>query len=180
VQPTGDYQTMSDYTFDPSDFADGEETDMTENTKTDGSSIADSIDGSTIGLLPLTIVAVYAFVEKAVVLAAIEGIVGSTGLATAITTAFYVAGAISVGVLGVALVITVLSLLLALAWRSPAHGIIGGLGVVVGGVLYGLATFVFTGVPTLVGVVIGFNALVYGGLVLVMGGAAIVGLLSIE
>lgn len=179
MQPTGDYQTMSDYKFDPSDLTDGEETDMTENTNTD-SSIGDNIDSTSVALLPLTIIAVYTFVEKAVVLAAIEGIVGSTGLATAITAGFYVAGVITVGTIGVAIVITVLSLLLALAWRSPAHAIIGGLGLLLGAVLYTLATFVFTGVPTLVGVIIGFNAVVYGGLVLVMGGAAVVGLLSIE
>lgn len=171
---------MSDYKFNPSDFTDGEETDMTENSNTDDSSIADAIDGSTIGLLPMTIIAVYTFVEKATVLAAIEGIVGSTGLATAITTAFYVAGIITVATLGLAAVVTVLSLLMAIVFRSGAHGIIGLLGLIAGGVLYGLATFVFTGVPTLVGVVIGFNALVYGGLVVAIGGAAIVGLLTIE
>ncbi len=170
---------MSDYTFDPSDFTDGEETNMIQNSSTD-SSIADNIDSTSVALLPLTIIAVYTFVEKAVVLAAIEGIVGSTGLATAITTGFYVAGVITVGTIGVAVIITILSLLLALVWRSPTHGVIGGLGVLLGGVLYGLATFVFTGVPTLVGVIIAFNAVVYGGLVLVMGGAAVVGLLSIE
>lgn len=159
--------TNDEYSFDTSEFTDTEQSDEQMSTESDNPFEALNIKGLT--LLPVLVVGVYAFVEQAVVLSAVETLIGASGLATAITSAFYIIGAVSVAGLALMSLATAGAILLALTRQSVPVGLIALIGIVAHGVLWAGATFVFTSVPLLVGVVLTLNAVVYSGTVVIAG-----------
>lgn len=166
----------TDYAFDPDDF-DDDDNDETAMSTSESASSFDGIDTSSLTLLPLLVVAVYAFVERGVVLGAVQMLIGASGLASAITTAFYIVGAVTVASFGVLTLATVITLLLALLTQDVAKGVLGLTGVFVHAILAGGAYFVFGNLPFLVGVTLTFNALAYI-IVLLMGLVILVGTIT--
>lgn len=162
---------MSDnnWKFDPSDLAD---TDNSTETETD-SNVTSSLSPAALVLLPLSVIAVYAVVAKATVLGAIEAIIGAGGLALAITNAFWVVGLIVVGIYAVLLGVGVLSLLAAVVKRSAANLVIALLIGAYYGAGWAVATYLFSGLPLLVGFTLASSLLFYGGVVVLI---AVVGI----
>lgn len=155
---------MSDnWKFDPSDFDTDESTDTGESS---GLPLSGSNLGSGLFLLPISIIAVYAFVAKGAVLAAVEGIIGAGALALAITHAFWIGGVIVAATVAVIGILTVLNLLAAVVKRSPVNAVLGVLGLLYLGAGWAGATFLFSGVPFLVGFILTTNLLIYAGLIL--------------
>lgn len=162
---------MSDYKFDPDDFGDDSSTDTSSESSTPD--ISGSNLGSGLLLLPLSIVAVFSFVSKAAVLAAIESIVGGGALALAITHAFWIGGLVVVGTVAVVGILTVLNLLAAVVKRSIGNLILGVLGLAYLGAGTAGALFLFSGVPFLVGFILTTNLIIYAGVILVFFGVGL-------
>lgn len=121
----------------------------------------DGIDLNKIVFFPFAVLSAYALVEYSVVLSAFETLFGVSGVATALTTAFAVIGAILlvlftfVGGVGV-------TLLLAGVYYREAPLVAAGLllsTLIAGGVVGG--HLIFTGVPLFVGTVLTFGVIVY-------------------
>jgi|APHM01.1.fsa_nt_gi hypothetical protein len=149
---------MSDYTFDVEDF-DGDET-PTQSSGAD-TDLLNSVDLEGLAVLPLTVIGVFTFVQQSAVLSALVALTGSTALSQAITYALFIVGGVTTGVIGLAGLFGLLTLLGGVVLREPALLLVSlVVGVVVAGLWAG-ATFVFTGVPLLVGVVLTLNAVAY-------------------
>jgi len=161
---------MSDYKFDPTDM------DESDNEQAAASPSGDSFGLSDLGgltMLPFTVIGVYAAVEKAVVLSAVESIIGASGLASAITIGFQISGLLVLGGLGLLGVIGLVSLIVGVGWQSAIHITISlavGVGVAVAWLG---ATYLFSGVPLLVGVHLTLVVAVYGAIMIVAGLLAI-------
>lgn len=138
--------------------------DSTEDT--DGSDFSPS--GATLALLPLTIAGIVAFLEKAAALAAMESLLGAGLMATAVTEALFVVGAITTGFIGALALVVVVALFVAVVKRTAIPALVAGLGLVYFGASYAVATFVFTGLPLLVAFVLASNLLLYGAMILVV------------
>lgn len=158
---------MSDnWEFDPSDVGEDNDNDDTD-TSSSGSTGAGNTVGTGLFMLPLTIVGIYAFVAKATVLSALESIVGSGGLALAITNAFWIIGLLSVAFIAIAAILTVLNLLAAVVKQSFGNMAIGLIGIVYFAIGSAGATFLFGDVPFLVGFMLTTN-LVIGGIIMLI------------
>jgi len=155
---------MSDYKFDPTDMEDSDEQQAAASPSGDSFGLRD-LGGLT--MLPFTVIGVYAAVEKAVVLSAVESIIGASGLASAITIGFQISGFLVLGGLGLLGVVGVVSLLLGMGWKSAFHiaiSLVVGTMVAVGWLG---ATYLFSSVPLLVGVYLTLVVAVYGAVMLV-------------
>ena len=155
---------MSDYKFDPTDMEDSEEQQAAAPTSDDSFGLRD-LGGLT--MLPFTVIGVYAAVEKAVVLSAVESIIGASGLASAITIGFQISGLLVLGGLGLLGIVGIVSFVVGVGRQSATHIIISlavGTMVAVGGLG---ATYLFSSVPLLVGVHLTLVVAVYGAVMLV-------------
>lgn len=160
---------MTDYKFDVDEV--GEET----ASSVDTDSSFDSLNISSLLLLPLTVIGVYAFIDKALVVAALEGFLGGS-LALGIGSAFWVVGAITVGAIGLIAIGSVAALVIGLVTQSGAKVAVGLIGIVYFIVGYVGANALFTELPLLVGFVL-TSSLVIWGLFLVIGTLVFVGTL---
>lgn len=143
------------------------------------SSFSDAFNFTTLLLMPLSALAVYAFVDKAAVVAALTAMFGgASGVATAVATAAWVAGAVTVGAIGLVAFLAVWLLLVGLVKRSPAHivfSLLGGAYLAIG---YFGANMLFGGLPLLVGFVLTTTLVSWAG-VLVIGGLVMAGAIAL-
>lgn len=138
-----------------------------------GRSFSDSVpSGTGLSLLPFTVLGAFTFVKESAVLAALQGLLGTGGLALAVTKALWVVGASIAGGLGLIAAIGIVAFIIAVGKQSGTHAIISVISIGMLGVLWAGANFIFTELPLLVGAILTFNILVYGG-VLVIGGLII-------
>lgn len=144
----------------------------------------DGPDTQTLGisttLLPLTILGVVAFLHESVVASSLAA-VGFTGLALdALVATFSVLGLLTVGGIGLLAFLTVVAFLVAIIRRSIVATILGLLGVGYFAAAGAIGYFVFSGLPLLVGFVIGSTLLIYGGMLVVAAlfGAGLIAIVS--
>lgn len=131
---------------------------------TDGnpSSVLNTVDSNDIILLPLLVAAVYSFVETAAVLTAVETLIGSGVLASAITEAMFIAGAVVVAGFALLAVFGVACIVVGVVRRVPILIVIGILiGVLFVGMWAG-ASFAFGEFPLFVGAILTLNVIIYG------------------
>lgn len=131
-------------------------------------------------LLPITVVGIYAFVEKALVAEAIVNLLGAGGVAVAVTNAMWVIGAVTVAMLAVFALVTIAAIIAAIVKREPVRGAIGLLGAIYFGFGYYLATTMFSEIPVLVGFVLATNLMVYGVSVVVVAVMLVVAMFVID
>jgi hypothetical protein len=139
------------------------------------SSYDSSAAGATIPALPVTIVGLLAFIEKATVLSAMESLFGAGVVATGVTEALWVVGLFAVGVTVVYIVAAVALIGSGIVKRDGALIIIGVLASLFAGLCVGIGTYYFAALPVLVAAWISGSMLIYGGLLLFGG----VGLLAV-
>lgn len=133
--------------------------------------------GIALTLLPLSVAAVYAFLEKAATLTAIESLLGgASGLALAVTNALWAVGLLFVALLALFGVIIVWSLFIAVVKQSIPAGIIGMLGVAWAGASYYLGAFLFPSVHVLIAFMIASNLIIMSAIFIVGGLAVLLGL----
>lgn len=183
---------MTDYKFDPDDVGDkdaednddypyggistGGEDELDTDTDTD---LSDSTPGlSSIVLLPFTVFAVYAFLEKSAVLGALTSLFGgASGVASVVATGAWVAGAIVTSFIALLALATVVLLLVGLVTRNGGKFGLGVLGAMYFGAGYLGAVNLFSGLPLLVGFVLTTSLLGWGLVVLIGGLAIIIGII---
>ena len=170
---------MSDsFKFDIDDVGSDADTESNDDSSV-SEGVKDGFSFTALTLLPLTILSVYAFLEKAVVVAALTSMFGgASGLAVAVGTTAWLVGGIVVGVLGLLAFLTVVALLAGVVKQSGAELLIGTLGVLYFAAGYAGATYLFAEVPLLVGFML-TTTLISWGAVLVIGSFVMVGALII-
>jgi hypothetical protein len=153
---------------------------VTQVTDTSGDGITSIIDPSSIILLPMLVAAVYAFADKAVTLSAIETLIGTGTLATALNDALYIAGAITVSGFALLALFGALCTLIGLFRRSVGQLALGMIIGLLFTLIWAGATFIFGQYPLLVGGILTVTVGFYATIVLVALAAAIGIALSVE
>ena len=158
---------MSDYKFDVGDVGKDAETEE-EESNFGRDALQNAFSSQNLTLMPLTIFAVYAFLEKAAVIGALTSLFGGAeGLALAVGTTAWVAGGFVVAGIALLAIATVVAILVGLVTRSPAKLVVGVLGAIYFGVGYAGATYVFGALPLLVGFMLTSTIVIWGGFLLV-------------
>lgn len=160
---------MSDgYKFDTDDVGLGSEED---SGGIDIESMSGGLFNSTkLFLSPLTILSVYAFLEKAVVVGALTSLFGgASALAMAIGTTLWLVGAIVTGVISLMAGLTSVFLFVGIIHQSVGKFAIGFLGALYFGVGYLGATYVFGYLPLLVGFMLTTTIVLWGAMLIVVG-----------
>lgn len=164
-----------DFKFGVDDVGGDAERAESNESNVDGSALKEGFSFTGLVLMPLTILAVFAFIQKATVVSALTAMFGgAAGLAVAVATAAWVVGAIIVGVIGLIVVATVVALLTGIVKRSGAQFGLGLLGAIYLAIGSAGATYLFGNVPFLVGFMLTTTLLSWGA-ILVIGGIVIIG-----
>ena len=163
---------MSDnYRFGLDDVGEGEEDNTDEFDA--GDSLREGFSFSSLVSLPITVFAVYAFLEKSTVISVLTALLGGSGTAgaamsaTIIGTALWVVGGIVLASIGILAVATVVLFLTGLIQRDTGKFALSLLGGVYFGAGYLGATYLFGALPLLVGFMLTSTLLAWGGLMLV-------------
>lgn len=142
-----------EYSVDEIGSDNSEESDLEEDS--------DSLELNNIYHLPLTVIGSYAIAEQATVLSALQTVLGTGGLASALTLAFVVIGGLVVAGLCLFGGAGIAMLLGGVIFRR-AELLAAGLALtaLLGGAVAGGA-YVVTGPPLLVGTVLSFTVIIY-------------------
>lgn len=160
-----------EFTFDIDDV--GTESDEQEEVDIQGM-IANTFSYTGLLSLPLSVLAIYTFLEKSAVIAALTPLFGgSSTISTIVGTALWASGGIIVGLIGVVVFTVALLLFVGAIQRDTVKFSIGLLGALYIAIVSGISIYFFGYLPLLVAFSIVSTLVAWGGL-LVVGLAGIV------
>jgi hypothetical protein len=155
-----------EYQFDPDEFSEELDEQLTEQPKQSPQESRIGLTGViSFALLPVIIAGVYAFEQSAAVLTAMEALIGTSGLASAVTLSLQLVGGLTVGLLAVFSVVGIVALLAGAMGRSVERVVFGLISLLP--IIFGAlgSTLVFTGLPLLVGAVLSIAAVIFVALI---------------
>jgi len=138
----------------------------TVNPKSDGSfdisNVRHAFSYTNLVVLPLNIFAVYAFLKKDIVVAALTSLFGgASGLATAVGTAAWAIGGVIIAFIGTMVLATVALFIVGLVTQNRGKLGLGLVGIIYFGLGYAGATSLFGDIPVLVAFIIVTNIFVW-------------------
>lgn len=121
----------------------------------------EALDNFRITTLPVVVLGVYAFARFGAVLAAIEALIGAGGVATALTTALWLVGAVTLIPIALIVIIGAIGLIVGGVKGSPQVALGGTILLSLVGLAAGAALYLLPALPLLVAFVIVVNVAAY-------------------